>query len=187
MKSKLFFVLFITLPLLAEAQTASNFRILLHSTKTINGNFGIAGWVVAPNITNNPQKWVGIAGVRYETESFWAEFMGGAINERSNLTGLLDARQNFTQLKPITFWANEEWTFGQARSFYFYIQADYWIAEIFAAGIETENTVLKKNGEDNLSYGPHIVLPIGKMTLIGAYQYHNKSNDQFWMRLVVDL
>ena len=111
--------------------------------------------------------------------------MGGAINEKSNLTGLLDARQSFTKLSPITFWANEEWIFGKA--FYFFIQADHWVSNILAIGIETENSVFKSEGTDDISYGPHLIVPMNKMTLVGVYQFHSGSNDQFWMRLVIDL
>lgn len=163
-----------------------NFRILIHSTSNNfeDSNFGIAGWAIVPNVAKAPSNWVGIAGIKYSKQNFWIELMGGAAINGSNIDELVDVRVSATHLKPITLWSNIQWIEGKAL--YVYFQCDHWIENIFALGLETENLVFRNGEKDMFSYGPHIIIPINKMTLVGVYQFHG-GVDQFWVRVVLDL
>ncbi|MBI5369853.1 hypothetical protein HZA85_01515 [Candidatus Uhrbacteria bacterium] len=174
----------------AHAQT-SHMRVLVHTHKQVHeSGLGVSGWVVAPSITDASDKWLMIAGPRYSAKGWNLELMGGAIVKSGKTIPLVDARLELTPKRfgvPLYTWANLQWiATGDAGTSYSYVQADYVLSkEVALVGAETEN-VINTDAAD-LSAGPHIVVPMGRVALVGAYQFHTKGDRQFWARLVLNL
>ncbi len=165
-----------------------NFRLVTHFVEDVGveNGLGLSAWVIAPNLTSDSNKWVALVGPRYKTRDWWIEFHGGVVVNDDDAKPLFDVRASFTKFKPFTFWMNVQWidpTTG-SDAFCAYIQSDYWVVpKRFALGLETEN--LFRSGENIISYGPHLVILVGKVTFVGVYQYHKDSGgNQIWIRTV---
>jgi hypothetical protein len=183
------FALALVIPSVAIAGD-DNLRVLTHFVEDVGGEDGweMAGWMIAPNITSAPEKWVALAGPRYQQDDWWVEVMGGAVVNDDKATPLFDVRASYERFKPFTLWTNWQWIdpgAGSGQALYAYVQGDYWVVpKRLALGLETENT-FKDGGEDAVSWGPHLIVPVGKLTLVGAYQFHQTGDDQFWLRAVL--
>ena len=179
----------------AQAKTTFNTRILLHATHTNieDTGFGIASWVIAPNITSSPTTWLGIVGPRFDGEGWNLELLAGAVIDSGIATPLIDIRFELTPKLfdvPLYVWGNMEVIDFDGPKIYSYLQIDYKLpAGIGLVGVETENVVpLGKEGD--WSVGPHVVFPLGKhFAMIAAYQFHfgASSDQQFWLRAVINL
>jgi hypothetical protein len=171
----------------AHAETSSHLRLLLHGYKTMyKSGLGVAAWVIAPDVPKSPSTWLGVIGPRYTGQGWWAEFMGGTIINQGHSTPLLDVRAEFSLLKPFYAWADIEWidfTQGAKSKFYWYLQMDLVIKGLGLLGVETEN--VHKRGNDDVSLGPHIVIPMGNIVFTGAYQIHRGGMSQFWIRVAL--
>lgn len=130
-----------------------------------------------------------LVGPRYDGKGWNVEFMGGAVVKAGEAVALVDTRLELTPdlfTIPLYVWANLEWiATGDSGTFFSYLQADYVLPKRVAlVGVETENVV--NADKTDLSVGPHLIIPIGKLALVGAYQFH-EDDDQFWVRLVLSL
>lgn len=194
-------VLAIALFLFAFASTAKaddfNTRLLVHGHKSVaKSNWGVAGWVIAPNITSSPSTWLTIAGTRYDGKGWNTELMAGTVVSDGTGKFLTDARLELTPNLwgiPVYSWHNVEWINTGARgTMYWYSQLD-WVVPLGLGliGVETENT-FGADGAD-WSIAPHIALPLGNhITMIAASQAHFNGDGeytefQFWTRLVLNL
>lgn len=180
----------------AQADTTFNTRLLMHAThqNIENTGVGIAGWLVAPNITAAPDKWLGLIGPRYDSEGWNLELMAGSVINQGEATALVDFRLELTPGLfdlPIYIWGNLQWIdTGAKGTLYSYLQIDYkLLASIGLIGLETENaTPLGEEGD--WAVGPHLVIPLGKrFALIAAYQFHFGAGEgqQFWLRAVANI
>jgi len=192
-------LLFVVLSLIAHETKADDFntRILLHDQHTVaESNFGVAGWVIAPNITSSASTWLTIAGPRYDGKGWNVELLGGTVISDGEGKFLLDTRLELTPKfgdVPIYSWHNLQWiNTGGSGTVYWYSQVD-WVIPLGLGllGIETENTFNTSN--DNWSIAPHIALPLGNhITVVVAPQVHFNGDAeyaefQFWTRLVLNL
>lgn len=187
----IFFILI--MPLVASAETTNHVRLLLHGHHAVEeSNFGIAGWVIAPSITDVPDKWIGITGPRYDGEGWSLEFMAGAVISGGEATSLIDLRIEFTPDfwgAPIYVWGNAQLvdlTFEEVGG-YGYLQIDYVLPlGLGLIGLETENSY--HSGPDDWSIAPQLVLPLSDhFVLVGAYQFHLDGSQQLWLRVVLNL
>lgn len=174
-----------------------NARLLVHGHKEIGQGFGVAGWVVAPNITSAPSKWLLIAGPRYDGTGWNLELMAGAVIVAGEGKALIDARLELTPKLwsvPVYSWHNLQWIrTGGAGTLYWYSQLDYVLPKgIGLLGAETENSYdfMAKSGD--FSVAPHAVLPLGDhFALIAAPQFHfsevgEYTSFQMWLRAVIN-
>ncbi len=173
----------------AAADPPSHFRLLLHGFADVPDahGFGLGGWVVAPDVSTAPGKWLGIVGPRYAQPTWNIELMGGAYVSDLEGTSVVDSRAELTALMPFYAWANVEYIdlFAGARSqFYAYAQADFAVARrgatLALVGVETED--LWGGGIDDVSVGPHLFVPLGPLVLQVAYQRHHGAPDALWLR-----
>lgn len=184
------FALFISTQ--AHAQE-THFRLLLHGAHTdiAESGLGVSGWIISPSLDSAPDKWLGIAGPRFDAENWNFELMGGGVVNAGEITPLIDFRFEMTPGLwniPLYIWGNAQVVFpGDNIVGYSYLQIDWVLPEgVGLIGLETENTY--QPGDDDLSFGPQIVLPMGGMALIGAYQFHaGEADDQLWLRAVLNL
>jgi hypothetical protein len=182
-------VLFGFFPVSVSAQSG-NFRLLLHGTKQVSEGLDEmywAGWVVAPNATSKPNKWLILTGPRLEGKNWWSEFNFGAFVEDGEAQTAVDIRTNWPFWRPFSLWTNfTVYDDGEGESIYFYGEVDHLWPSGFAVGLETENNFPNKSSND-MSFGPHVKFPMGHAAAIHAiYQFHN-GEDQLWFRLVMNL
>ena len=174
-----------------------NTRLLLHGQHAVaESNFGVAGWVIAPNITSSPSTWLTIAGPTYKGQGWNMELMGGAVISGGEGKFLLDTRLERTPELlgiPVYTWHNFQWiNTGGPGTIYWYSQLD-WVVPLGLGllGVETENTFSADGA--NWSIAPHIAIPLGNhITVVAALQAHfnrdgNYIGFQFWTRLVINL
>jgi hypothetical protein len=182
----------------AQAEETSHVRLLLHGTNTPDSsNIGVAGWVVAPNLTSSPSTWLAVVGPKFASQdtagvwkSTWIEIMTGAIIEDGARTELIDIRAKFPNFFGITPWTNLQWVnFSEGFNgvFYAYFELKRAIIKnILMFGLETENT-FKPNAKDDLSVGIHANFSLGAFNIIPAFQWHKNTPNQFWFRVLINL
>jgi hypothetical protein len=170
---------------------SSHFRLLFHGTKKAESSgLGIASWVVAPSIVDNPTLWMLVVGPAYKAENWSVEVMGGAVLNGAARTPLIDIRAEYTGLSPFYTWANVEWGAPQDGStswFYSYLQLDYTAKVdglVALVGVETENMI--QQGPDDYSFGPHVFFPLGNAVFQTVYQFHEAAPGQLWFRMLVN-
>ncbi len=170
---------FISFPTVTSAQSTGNVRLLLHSTRQISngGSFSWGGWVIAPNITAVPNKWLVLTGPRLQGRDWWSEFNLGAFVQGGKITPTIDVRTSWPFPRPLSFWTNLQWV--NPAKVYAYGEVDYQIPGGFVIGLETENNFPVK------SFGPHLKFPFGEAVVQAIYQFHD-GEDQLWFRLVVN-
>jgi len=177
----------------ANAATSTHVRLLLHGTHTNidDTGFGIAGWLIAPSITDAPSKWVGLLGPRYDGDGWNVELIGGGVIQNGDTTPLVDMRLELTpELWDVPLYAFSNLQLidpGDKNALYVYQQVDYVLpAGIGLLGVETENVFGPE--DDMVSIGPQVVVPLagGRFVLVGAYQFHLGNQSQFWLRSVVN-
>lgn len=174
--------MFTSFPVTASAQSG-NVRLLLHGTRSItdNGFFGWNAWVVAPNVTSVPNKWLVVTGPRLQTDNWWTEFNAGTVIHDGETTPIIDIRTSWPLPQPFSFWTNFQFTDLSSLSWsYTYGEVNYTLPGGFIVGIETENALPSK------SIGPHLVIPLGEAVIQVAYQFHEEGENQLWYRLVVN-
>lgn len=183
------FLLFLLFSTTVQAQE-THVRLLFHDTHTriADTPFGIAGWLVAPNITSSPGTWLSVLGPRYDGPGWNLELMGGGVITNSEVTPIIDLRLDLTPDLlgvPVYGYVNTEWVDpGDGNTLYLYAQLDYVMPRgIGLVGLETENSW--QGGSDTLSVGPHIVVPLGQLAFVTAYQIH-RGTDQLWIRCVIN-
>lgn len=193
-------------PIIVIADTSSppedslnyHFRLLFHGSQLLEGSnrFGLAGWVIAPDVTSKPNKWLGIFGPRFEERGFHVEVMTGCRIEQGKGVPLLDLRSgispqffgNFTKKKiPLALWTNIQWIdVSGSNDLYVYFETNVILPYgLPAIGGETEN-ILFLPGQDIVSMGGHMIFALGKMKIAGVYQAHRKTTDQVWLRMIVN-
>jgi len=166
----------------SEKETISNVRILFHGYQAPEKNgWGTAGWLVAGNITNQPNMWMSILGTRYNSKDWWLEIMIGAIVQGGSETPLLDIRFSPPKFsKKAGSWWNAQWR--SSGRFYFYGRLECVLSKDISIGPETEN-LFDRNKKDDVSIGAYIKVPLGKIfTAVNAYQLHKKGGNQVWFR-----
>lgn len=182
-------------------------RLLSHFHKKVDGNLGVGGWLVMPDIVKAGTTPLFLVGPRYSGKGYWAEFMlGGVINKgvedpafvttkvvqstRFQLTPkLFDA--------PINVWGDLEFidVTGENMMPYLFLQVNYVLDDKVALiGVETESLFNKPapTAEDpeakanDIGIGPQLILPFDGLNVIMAYQFHTAENalDQVWFRLM---
>lgn len=174
-----------------------NTRLLVHGQHAVDeSNWGVVGWVIAPNITSSPSTWLTIAGPYYGGKGWNMELMVGAVISDGQGKFLLDTRMELVPDLlgvPMYTWHNFQWiNTGDSGTIYWYSQLDWTVPlGLGLLGVETENT-FNADGT-NWSIAPHIALPLGDhITMVTAPQVHfngdgNYTEFQFWTRLVINL
>ncbi|MFH2097350.1 MAG: hypothetical protein ABII24_02305 [bacterium] len=176
---------------IVTAGEITNTKLLLHATQPVTEEsiWQTASWVIVPNFTS-PSKAVIVAGPRYQAKDWWVETNVGAlivepgqVGQRERLT-IFDLRASFDALDPIHFGVNMQ-QIPSKEYWYTYLEVNYRLP-FCLVGIETEND--HPLGQDNLSIGPRMVLPLakGNMVLVGSYQFHDRGEDQVWFRTVIN-
>jgi len=187
-----FVICFLLASTVTQAQTDHSLKLLFHGVKSTGDSigFGAAGWLVAPDIVNAPDKWLMVLGPRYDGPDWWVEVMGGFIMQGKERISLVDIRAKFPNIGPVTPWTNVEWigfSKNEARSYYAYFHFEYPLPwDIGKVGIETEN-VFKEVGDNVISFGPHLAISFGKTAFVVAYQFRKKANDRIYLRMVMNL
>jgi len=181
----------------AEADTTFHTRLLIHSHRTIREtNFGIAGWIIAPNISSSPNTWLGIAGPRYNGYGWNAELLAGVMFNSGDANALADLRVELTAKfwgVPLYSWDNFQWiNTGKSGTGYWYSQLDWVVpSEVGLLGVETENTF--NASACDFSIAPHAVLSLSEhFVLVTAPQLHfdldgHYTGLQVWIRAVINL
>lgn len=175
-----------------------HFRLLVHGTSLFEGSnrFGLAGWVIAPDVSSKPNKWLGIFGPRFEERGFHVEAMTGLRIEDGDAVPLLDLRSginpdffsSFAKRRlPFALWTNIQWIdVGSQNDLYVYFESNLVLPYgLPAVGAETEN-IFFLPGPDTASIGGHIVFRLGKMNIVSVYQKHKTGQDQIWLRMVLN-
>ena len=63
-----------------SAEAASeHVRVLIHGHTKPAAAWGVAGWLVAPSITDEANKWMVILGPRFDGDNWWVEVMGDTL------------------------------------------------------------------------------------------------------------
>ena len=185
-------VIAIAIPANTASADSNHIRFFAHgvSDPVRDFSFGtesISGWLVASDITTNPNQWTGLVGIRHDMDHWWIELNGGGTFEDQNFTPVLDLRANFEPFNRLVLWSNLQWiNFDQGHSdaFYAYGEADYWLLKrVVSIGVESEN-VLSDGSRDDLSAGIHLSTTLGKMTLVFAHQDHRGGEYHNWIRSV---
>lgn len=170
-----------------SAAVESHVRFLVHGTNETEEGLGLAGWAIAPSIADSPA-WLTVAGPRYAGNGWDAEIMIGAVVSGGTAMPIVDLRLALTPKYfglPILSWTNVEWIDpGKQNLAYLYTQLDYALNGVGFIGIESENVF--GAGKRDLSAGPNLVLPIGNMAFVAAYQIHGGGGGQFWIRTVLN-
>ena len=173
------------------ARAGTHLRLLLHGFHQIEGSpWGLSAWVLAPSVTDVPDKWVGVAGVRYNPKDWWLEVMTGAVIQGGKATPLIDLRAFYKGLAPVIFWTNWQWINylePDASTIYAYLMADVivpWKAGGlgFNIGVETEN-FFPIHQPERLAFGPHIVIPLKPLAFVFALQFTNHASEELWLRI----
>lgn len=182
---------------LAQAKASVHTKILFHDHQEVRKGFGTAGWLILADI-NNGGKVLSVAGLRYNSQNkpWWVEVMGGGVVGKNaggqmDKMWLVDVRISPPPLgKHFTHWTNLEWVDipkVKVGRYYVYYQINANLPlGLGKVGVETENTL--KPGKDSLSFGPHLVLAVGKsMKVSFVYQWHRKfEGNQWWFRSLFD-
>lgn len=178
---------------LTGARDEQNLRLLFHvHNGGVEQGWTPVAWAIAPAIDEDAEKWIGLAGARYDgkidektNKPTWnLEVLAGALFAGDNETPLLDLRITPPKFsKRWSSWGNARVIdpFGEEK-FYFYGMLDYAIPGFGKVGLESEN--LFKPGDDNLSIGPHVILPFGeRVAMVVAHQFHSDGfADESWVR-----
>ena len=171
-----------------QAEIPTQSRLLFHGTKELTDNWGVAGWLIFPNIVSGNTNLI-IAGPRYNFNKGWVEFLGGQLIKADESSTVWNIRASSEHLL-IHFWGEVEY-FSQDDKLYWFLQANYPISlkETFIGkpGIETEN-VHQKDESSQIGFGPHVILPVSQnMTLIIAHQWKYTANewDRFYRFYIV--
>ena len=160
------------------AQT-HNSKLLFHASQPFSeeSRWGKAGWVIIPNLA----KVQFVGGIKYQIpDKWWIEMLGGALIANQEGTTVIDCRTAF-DTRPFHFYGEVSYYFRD-DPWYTYLDVN---RELFSGiallGLETESC------HPDISWGPRLVVPLGKLTLIGAYQFHirDEYENQIWIRSVI--
>ncbi|KKQ27513.1 MAG: hypothetical protein US42_C0008G0024 [Candidatus Magasanikbacteria bacterium GW2011_GWC2_37_14] len=184
--------------LAAKAEPTYHMRLLFHGHRAIGEEgWGVASWVLAPDIVSKPDKWLGVVGPRYDGTGWYVEGMFGTVMQGGAGKFMFDLRWELNPKLwdiPLLIWNNEQ-VFGLSFEdwiVYSYLRVVYVLPKgLGLIGVETEDLNFK-NKPDNYSVGVHIIIPIvGPLVIIPAYQWHfvpgqGYTGDEFWIRMVLD-
>jgi len=162
-------------------------RLLVHSTKQISENWGLAGWVVGNG--KQGSNLVVTGGVRYrccggddQQPKFWTEFMFGGIRTGRKTQNFFDTRTNVNLTKRVNVWGE---TSIFSNQFYWFLESDY-SRKWWLVGWETEN--VHKRGADSLGIGVHVKFRIAKGIWVGpAYQWRRNEPNVLRVYMVIHL
>jgi hypothetical protein len=176
----------------AEEFLPVHLRLEIHGVGENVGDFDVSptGWLIAPNLTQSGEVWVTLAGLKISRATWELELLAGAVMTDGLAVPIADTRFGYAPKllsdRRLVTWTNFAWTFNdQGGAGYVYSRIDYLMkTRVIALGIETENTI--HIGHDNVwSIGPRMVLPLGHLSLILAYQVHENDSNQLWIRTVL--
>ena len=194
------------LPTNAQADGDYNIRVLSHFGKNVKNNFGVSGWLIQPNVVEDPNKHIFIIGPSWDDGKAWVEVMGGGLFNRTTdednnlvtkLVPVFSTRFQMTpkfwmeKIKvPLNVWGNFQLiNVGDNDNMitYAFLMTNYLIKPFGLVGVETENYFNRgpADGKDNfLAVGPQVVIPYKGLNVIMAYQFHLHENedDQVWVR-----
>lgn len=157
------------------------FRLLVHPTKKLYGNWGITGWGVT-NLNPNGGNFVLMGGVRYENEKIWSEFMPCAVFSSGWRKLCFDTRTNVKLSRLTNLWFETQ---EFSDRFYWFLESNY-NARRWLAGVETENIHLR--GSDSLGIGGHVKFKIMNGVWTGpGYQFRKGGPDVLRLYVVVHL
>jgi len=166
-------------------------RLILHGTRAPveGGAVGLSGWVIAPDIGNDPTKWVTLAGLRVVNDVLSLEFHGGLLKAGDGTAHLLDVRFGAAPKNSrLSHWSNVQLIMDPSGEggggLYFYHQYDLSIW-LVAIGLENENLFTREAA--GIATGPHLVIPLGSLTIVMALQFDMAHAEYFWTRAVLNL
>ena len=198
--------LFFFLPRVGWAEDPTySVRLLTHFGKKVNDNgFGVGGWLIFPDVTQNPSMPLFLIGPRYQGKGYWVEVMAGpkinkaalAVNPDADpIAWVQSTRFQITPMaigKPVNVFGNVQFidiTNEGNMVPYFFLATGYVLPKQAAViGLESENYFnLPPGGTDqfhDISIGPHVAIPFKGLNVIMAYQVHLHENvgDQVWVR-----
>jgi hypothetical protein len=174
MKKILMVLVVLGVSMSAIASEAVQHRVLLHGTQSISPRLSVAGWVIFPDIRQGTGIVV-LAGPRIDFKDAWIELLGGITPDDRIL---IDTRF-FSKHLPIHFWGEIQG--AEDGAWYEFLQADLPIqfGKTFLGKIGMEIETSQKRGmKSQVGFGPHIIIPISKMTVILAHQW--KEDTEFF-------
>ena len=163
-----------------------NARLMMHSQKpiTADSSLNLSVRVVLPNYTAMPSKTLINFGPRFVGRQWWSELLVGRLIISQQGKWHLESRTSLDQFGPWHFFVDLVYFSDHAK--YSYLDANYAIGKLGLIGMESENNYLA--GQDDLSAGPHLIVPFhdGKLVLQSIYQFHNHGGNQIWFRTVLN-
>lgn len=174
MKKILIVLVVLGIGMTVMASEAVQHRVLLHGTQSISEKISIAGWIVFPDIRQGTGTVV-LAGPRIDFKDAWIELLGGITPDDRILTDI----RFFSKHLPVHFWG--EIQRAEDDTWYEFLQTDIPIqfGKTFLGKIGIEIEASQKRGmKSQVGFGPHIIIPISKMTVILAHQW--KEDTEFF-------
>ena len=174
-------ILVVPLPVLAGGFDYQS-RILLHGQKTLSQHFGLAGWGIVPDTTNQNPRGLLLGGFFYKDESRWIEVMGGTFMDGGREEPLFDLRYSEKGLpQPFEGWLEVVYSPGPDKlllspSLVWPTPLSIFEAPIKIGG-EADIFLVKENVSRGI--GPRVVfpLPIKGWTLAVAYQFKERGQE----------
>ena len=182
-------------------------RLQTHFQKPLaDSNFGLAGWVVLPDIISMSTSTLFLIGPRYNGAGWWIEGLAGGVMTAGDPVShpwSLSGRFEFgpdALGAPMRVWGNLQLNdvMGDHIQPYALLMAGYGLmdAQIFL-GIESENTLNWVNPGapakqteriNDLSIGPSMVLPFDGLIVNTSLQFHPEEHvrNQFWLRVMYE-
>lgn len=182
-------------------------RLQTHFHKPLlDSGVGVGGWVVLPDVIGMSTSTLFLIGPRYDGDGWWVEGLAGGIMTAGDPIShpwSLSGRFEFTPTAldaPLRLWGNLQLDdlMGDRIQPYVVLMVDYALMdEQIFLGLESENRLnwvdpmATGNAADpinDFSFGPHLMLPFGGLTVTPSLQFHPTDGvrNQFWLRVMYD-
>jgi len=182
-------------------------RLQTHFQKPIgDGSFGLAGWVVLPDIISMQTSTLFLIGPRYNGEGWWVEGLAGGVMTAGDpvshpwsLSGRFEFGPDALGM-PMRIWGNLQLNdvMGDNIEPYALVMAGLGLMdELLFLGVESENNLnwVNPNAPDgkaqrinDLSIGPSLVVPFDGLIINPSLQFHPQEHvrNQFWLRVMYE-